>query len=61
MYNRFKEKNMEIEYDELKKDLVNLLENYWYAIRTRDCSILRYEQNKQEEYCKELMRKYKIN
>ena len=52
---------MEIEYDELKKDLVNLLENYWYAIRTRDCTILEYEQNKQEEYCKELMRKYKIN
>lgn len=52
-----------IRYDdieELKKDFENLLENYWYSIRTRECTLLQKEQESNEKYAKDLYEKYKI-
>lgn len=44
----------------LKKDFANLLENYWYMIRTKECTLLPGEQEKNEKYAQDLMKKWKI-
>jgi hypothetical protein len=46
--------------EELLKDFTTLLENYWYVIRTRDCTIFKNEQDNNETYAKALMEKYHI-
>jgi hypothetical protein len=47
--------------EEMTKDFTNLLENYWYVIRTKECSIIPQEQENQEKYAKELMEKWNIH
>jgi DUF438 domain-containing protein len=46
--------------DEIKKDFENLLQNYWYVIRTRECTLLPKEQEQNEKYAKNLMEKWNI-
>jgi hypothetical protein len=46
--------------DETLEDLKNLIDNYWYAIRTRGLTEIPEETAKLEKYCKELAEKYKV-
>jgi queuine/archaeosine tRNA-ribosyltransferase len=47
--------------EEMTKDFSNLLENYWYVVRTKECSIIPQEQENQEKYVKDLMKKWNIH
>lgn len=44
------------EVKDLATDFENLLENYWYAIRTRDCTRLPNEQDRDEKYAQDLQK-----
>ena len=48
------------ELESLKKDFENLLRNYWCAITTRQCLRFPKEQEQDEEYAKNLMKKWNI-
>lgn len=45
---------------ELQEDFMNLLESYWYILRTKDCKPFSSEQEELEHWAKELMIKWKI-
>lgn len=54
------ESNIESEFKELKKDFENLLGNYWYVICTRECTPTPIEHVQNEQYAKDLMKKWKV-
>jgi hypothetical protein len=49
---------MQEEQKDMRNDLNNLIDAYWYAISTRDCTLFPNEQMRDEEYCKKLIVKY---
>lgn len=47
--------------NDLRSDFVNLLENYWLVIRTRECTRLPGEQERDEQWATDLAKKWNIS
>ena len=53
-------KDEDVDVAEMKRDFANLLENYWYAINTKNCTPFPNELESNITYCKDLIKKWNV-